>query len=338
MDTKTILIVDDEEAVLYVLKNSLLKLGHDIRILTAQTADNALKYLEKYQVDLLITDYRMPGMNGLELLETVHNVQPNTRVIFMTAFGSEKVEAEVNRLNSFAYLNKPLNLATFREVVKQALSNLSIRRPGVVVQYADLSQRFYKILTNFNEQLNPTFVLFYNQADDSYVSIGETERLTKDQTISFVKSTLSRLDRGEKVVNTDAADSRLRFLEIAEGLLLAGYIGENQVFLSLLTNESINGDRPALLEKITSTLNKLKETILSAEEVKKESVFDIGFNTAVMGELDKLFSSEAEDESGNSDLQLSEPQKQAAMAAFSLSYDEALAVGLILPNKNSENE
>ncbi len=120
--------------------------------------------------------------------------------------------------------------------------------------------------------------------------------------------------------------------------MLAGNIGESQVFLSLIPDASINDDRSAVLEKTTSTLNELKETILSAEEVKKESVFDIGFNTAVMGELDKLFSSEAEDETGDIPPELSEPQKQAAMAAFSLSYDEALAVGLILPTKNSDNE
>ncbi len=104
MDTKTILIVDDEESVLVVLKNSLMKLGHEFRILTALDANTALKFMEKYQVDLLITDYRLQGMNGLELLEMVHNVQPNTRVIFITAYGSEKVEAEVKRLKTFAYL------------------------------------------------------------------------------------------------------------------------------------------------------------------------------------------------------------------------------------------
>jgi len=68
MDTKTILIVDDEESVLVVLKNSLMKLGHEFRILTALDAATALKFMEKYQVDLLITDYHMQGMNGLELL------------------------------------------------------------------------------------------------------------------------------------------------------------------------------------------------------------------------------------------------------------------------------
>lgn len=340
MDTKTILIVDDEEAVLYVLKNSLIKLGHDIRILTAQNADTALKFMEKYQVDLLITDYRLPGMNGLELLETIHNVQPNTRVIFMTAYGSDKVEAEVNKLNSFAYLNKPLNLTTFREIVKQALSDLSIRRPGVVVQYADLTQRFYKVLTDFREQLNASYVLFFNRVDNSYVSIGQIEELTKEQTVTFLDSTLAVLEKTETTSNAEIGDARLRYLETREGLILAGKISERQVFLSLLPLESVSKNKMQVLEQVSSTLNELNETISSAEQVKKDSVFNIGFDTAVMGELDKLFSPEFDEENTSTSSQLSDQQKQAAMAAFSLSYDEALAVGLILPSgdkKTSKN-
>jgi DNA-binding NtrC family response regulator len=93
----------------------------------------------QYQIDLAITDYRMNEMTGLELLELIHNVQPATKVIFITAFGSDELEAQVNNLNAFAYLKKPLDLNTFRSIVLQALGDLANNKMGLIIQDDDMN-------------------------------------------------------------------------------------------------------------------------------------------------------------------------------------------------------
>jgi CheY-like chemotaxis protein len=337
MDTKTILIVDDEEPVLYVLKNSLMKLGHEFRILTALDAATALKYMEKYQVDLLITDYHLQGMNGLELLETVHNVQPNTRVIFITAYGSEKVEAEANRLNTFAYLNKPLDLATFREVVKQAIGNISIRRPGVVVQTVDIKEQISGILTKFQKSVNATCALLVNLHENTPISVGDTQNFSENQTLSLVQTAQAILEKSGSQIDGETGHSVLQYRESRDFILITSSVNGKHIFVALIPTVSMLENRGQLFERATQTVNELNEAIFSTENSNKERVFDTGFNKAVLGELDKLFASDEEEGNNGSLFTLSDQQKQDAMNAFTMSPDEALAVGLILPSDDTDD-
>ena len=73
-DNKRILVVDDEEQVVSVLRDSLRKLGQDYEIVTAQNGYDALEVVKKTSFDLVITDLKMPGMNGLELTEAIHTL------------------------------------------------------------------------------------------------------------------------------------------------------------------------------------------------------------------------------------------------------------------------
>jgi CheY-like chemotaxis protein len=336
MDTKTILIVDDEESVLYVLKNSLMKLGHEFRILTAMDANNALKFMEKYQVDLLITDYHLQGMNGLELMETVRNVQPNTRVIFITAYGSEKVEAEVKRLKTFAYLNKPLDLGTFREVVKQAMGDLSIRRPGVVIQAVDVKKQITQVLFNFQKSVSATCVMLFNRDEHVPISVGDTHNLTENQTLSLVNTAQAILEKSGNQIDGETGHSVLQFRESREFILIAGSVNSKYIFVSLIPTAAQFENRGQLFEHASKTVSELGEVIYTSETDKKERVFDTNFNQAVMGELDRLFTSESDDEATAGALNFTD-QQQEVMSSFSMSHDEALAVGLILPGEDDED-
>ena len=115
-----VLIVDDEDGVLSVLKNSLRKLGGQFRVSTAAGGEEAMDMLIQRKYDLVVTDYKMAGMNGLELMEKVHAAHPQTRVILMTAYGSAAVESEASRLQAYRYLPKPLEIEAFRRIVREA--------------------------------------------------------------------------------------------------------------------------------------------------------------------------------------------------------------------------
>ncbi len=119
--TWRVLIVDDEENVVNVLQESLSSLP-GCEVFTATHAHQALRILEQTPCDLLVTDYRMPDMDGLALASRVFQLYPETPVIVISAYIDKMLE-ESNRLSSIQQiLNKPVDLIRFRHVVLTVLS------------------------------------------------------------------------------------------------------------------------------------------------------------------------------------------------------------------------
>jgi len=330
MDAQTILIVDDEDAVLTVLKNSLTGLGQEYRILTAREGKEALQYLEKYRIDLIITDYRMSGMNGLELLEMTHNLQPNTRVIFITAFGSDEVEAEVNRLKAFAYLNKPIDLGTFRSIVKQAFGDLDVSRPGVVIHTDSTNSQITKILQSLKKTVDATCVLLIDTFEGLYITIGDIERSKKEKLVTSINTALKILDRAGTDLNDDQCIANQLVRQGTYQDLFAGRVDRRRILIVLTRHEMDEMKNKHAVEIIRKTVSFLGEKFNEAGKAEQKWISDPGFNQAVQTELDKIFSDEF-DGTFASQSPSSTQKGNTVSSQFTMSYEEALAVGLILP-------
>jgi DNA-binding NtrC family response regulator len=98
-------------------------MGTNYQVFTATDGLAALNELEQRPFDLVVTDYSMPRMNGLELLRAIRLRQPEMRVIMFTGHESEALKAEARRLRVYRFLSKSLNMGDFFQVVRQALSN-----------------------------------------------------------------------------------------------------------------------------------------------------------------------------------------------------------------------
>ncbi len=126
MDTKNdcnrILLVDDEEQVLFVVSESLKKLSNHCEIVTVQDGYQALALHEDSPFDLVITDVKMPGMDGIQLTKAIHAITPQVTVIWMTGFGNEAIRNEARRLGVQYFLSKPLDIADIRQIARKALA------------------------------------------------------------------------------------------------------------------------------------------------------------------------------------------------------------------------
>jgi two-component system NtrC family response regulator len=113
-----ILVVDDETAQREVVSGFLKKQGFDVT--SAESGEKALELFRQESFDLVLTDQKMPNMSGLDLLQSVHSINPETAVILMTAYGS--IEAAVSSIKGGAidYLTKPLNLNELLFRIRQA--------------------------------------------------------------------------------------------------------------------------------------------------------------------------------------------------------------------------
>lgn len=116
-DLKKILIVDDEETLTWSMAKSLSKDKDKYEVLIANNGREALNLLEKNKIDLVISDIRMPDINGLDLLVKIRKEYPQTKVIIMTAYGSSDVQKEANRRGSLYYVEKPFEISDIRKIV-----------------------------------------------------------------------------------------------------------------------------------------------------------------------------------------------------------------------------
>ena len=120
---KHILIVDDDERVLFVLHRALMRLGAGYEVRTAESGREALSEARVTPFDLLITDLRMADMGGIELTEAIKALNPKTVVIWVTAYGCHRVANEAAQLSVYKCLDKPLRVAKIRRVVREALES-----------------------------------------------------------------------------------------------------------------------------------------------------------------------------------------------------------------------
>ncbi len=117
---KTILLVDDEPDILKFLVEMLGKSGY--ATIPKPDAESALSIIRKgMQIDLVITDIRMPGMSGLELTTILRQILPSVPIIMLTGYGN--VETYLKSMNSgvFEYVTKPIQARELRRIVKTAL-------------------------------------------------------------------------------------------------------------------------------------------------------------------------------------------------------------------------
>ncbi len=137
MTQARVLVVEDEPRVAQTLCQVLaLPEGGGNYVESCDSGDAALQRLREAHFDLLVTDLRMPGMTGLELLEQLRQISPTTRTILVTAFGSPEIERRAAQLAVAAYLTKPFSLRQFVETVRYAL-NLAPTAPRRLVAFSE---------------------------------------------------------------------------------------------------------------------------------------------------------------------------------------------------------
>lgn len=120
-----ILVVDDEPVARQSLTDILKLEGYIVA--SAPNGQAAVEYIRTHNVDLLIVDLKMPGMDGLEVVQVVNQVSPETEVILLTAYGSTETAIQALRLRIHDYLLKPASPAQILSTVKKGLSRRSAK-------------------------------------------------------------------------------------------------------------------------------------------------------------------------------------------------------------------
>jgi DNA-binding NtrC family response regulator len=132
-----ILVVDDDDSIVQAFRAFLASEGHDCRV--ASNVEDAVREVSDRRPDLVISDVRMPGADGLEGLQRMREIAPGLPVIVMTAYGTSQTSIEAMRLGAFDYLSKPLDLDELRTLIRKAAAT---RKPAARAAAADDFDRY----------------------------------------------------------------------------------------------------------------------------------------------------------------------------------------------------
>ena len=129
----TILVVDDEIDMQKLLKRSL-ESALDCRVETASSGEMALQMLAKSRFDLVLADIKMPGIDGLELLELMKRETPDVTVVMMTAFGSIDIAVEAMKNGAYDFITKPFDHDALVLRLEKAFERSTLLRENLRLQ------------------------------------------------------------------------------------------------------------------------------------------------------------------------------------------------------------
>lgn len=146
MQQDRIILAEDESRVSQALSRALsMPEGGGYLVETYESGEEALSRFREMHFDLLITDQRMPGMNGLELIGKCREVSPGIRSLLITGFGSPEVEDKAFELAVDAYLAKPFSMRKFVRAVQVALENRQVEQDAHRTLERDASRETAKL-------------------------------------------------------------------------------------------------------------------------------------------------------------------------------------------------
>jgi CheY-like chemotaxis protein len=120
---KRILIVEDEGNVLFILCRAIERMvdGHEVDV--ASDGQQALEKLQARHYDLVLTDLRLPGLDGVQLTNAIRQHDADTVVLWMTAYGCHRVRDEMQELTVHRCLDKPVKIGELRQIIQEALDS-----------------------------------------------------------------------------------------------------------------------------------------------------------------------------------------------------------------------
>lgn len=288
MGKKQILIVDDEPKLALFLSKTLAYSNRNHHISTANSGEKALEILKATPIDLLITDLRMPGMTGLDLIRWVRTFSPQTRTILMTAYGNNNVEERVRQMEVYRYITKPFDSSDVARTVEESLREVTINQPGIAVLSAQSFEVIAGKLDDLKHDLGAMCILLADMQGQLLVNVGNIQGVEL--------STLLALLSGGFVTSTEIARQygngeslNLHFHEGSRYEIYSANVGEG-LFLAIIYDRHVQTSRIGMVWLYTRrTVEALRSYMTTLNDALPTQGLGNDFGSSLMAEIESAF-------------------------------------------------
>ena len=235
MAAPCVLLVDDQKDIVRLLHSSLQTLGHQLDLVDAPSGEEALLEASRRKVDLLVADYLLPGISGVELMRKIKARNAELKVIFISGMTERKARAEMLGAGAVAIFDKPIPLADFLDAVERSLGLVrTIFPPETSKDVEEHRQTLSELLTGFRQKVKADAVFLISdrarvlaRAGDLYDSSMEVSMLSALMAIYSAGLKVSRFIHQERLDNYHVFrggdhDLILIPVDASHALLLAG--------------------------------------------------------------------------------------------------------------------
>jgi CheY-like chemotaxis protein len=268
MTAPCILLVDDQRDIVRLLHSTLQTLGHTLDIVDAPSGEEALLEASRRKVDLLVADYLLPGISGVELMRKIKVRNPDLRVIFISGMTERKARDEMLNAGALAIFDKPIPLADFLDAVERGLGLVRTIFPmETAKETEEHRQSLSELLGGFRQKIKADAVFLINdrgrvlaRAGDLYDSSMEVSLLAALMGIYSAAFKVSRIIRQEHLDNFHVfrgGDHDLILIPVdgSHALLLAGrgLANSNRILQTVDGMLFVRGDVENILKSLGVT-------------------------------------------------------------------------------------
>lgn len=200
MPSLRIVIVEDAREVSRLLHSALDTLEYKLDILEMPSGEEAILDSSRNPIDLLVTDYRLPGISGVELMRKVRKYRPNVKVILITGQTDPRIRKEVSEAGADAFFIKPVPIADFLDSVERHLGLVgTILPPEPIAPGGDAAilPNLPDLMVNLRVELEAMAVLLLNDNGHILARAGDLPDINEE--VSLLSSLLSIYSAGQKV-------------------------------------------------------------------------------------------------------------------------------------------
>lgn len=306
MAAPCVLLVDDQKDIVRLLHSALQTLGHPLDLVDAPSGEEALLEASRRKVDLLVADYLLPGISGVELMRKIKARNADLKVIFISGMTERKARAEMLAAGAVALFDKPIPLADFLDAVERSLGLVRTIFPPESSKVAEEHrQTLSELLGGFRQKVKADAVFLISdrgrvlaRAGDLYDSSMEVSLLSALMAIYSAGMKVSRIIRQEgldtyHVFRGGEHDLLLMPVDAAHALLLSGRnLAKAERMLQTVEGMLfVRGDVENILQSLgVSPVPEIAEPAVPANEAGQPFLYESNEPEPEM-DLDALFAS-----------------------------------------------
>lgn len=253
-----ILIVDDQREVSRLLRSALETIEQGLAVSEAPSGEEALLEASRVSVDLLVVDYRLPGMSGTELMQKMRSRYPDMKIIIISGVSEPKTRAEIEKAGADAFFTKPVPMADFLDAVERCLGLARTILQAPAEQEKEERKGLADYLTGLRQALSADAVFLLDSLGHVQAEAGELP--DTNHRVSLISSLMGMHNAAQKVASLlgknkfhlhlfDCDDHDLVFVPLGQAHVL-WVVGHNLADLASISStlDALNASKAEILE------------------------------------------------------------------------------------------